>query len=177
MEKIVILNKSTFELSEDDKKQLWLFLSDTFESNFSKEDLSHCLGGYHLLAYHEEELIGHVSVVRRSMIVGDKPMYVGYVEAMAVRKSHQCQGVGTKLMLKVSEIIEKSFDMGALCPSDEGMKLYQKLGWIPWKGALEEFHLDGVKQSTEPIILFLNKQKEIDNKLSLIADFRAGDIW
>lgn len=25
MEKIVILNKSTFELSEDDKKQLWLF--------------------------------------------------------------------------------------------------------------------------------------------------------
>ena len=96
---------------------------------------------------------------------------------MAVKKSYQRQGIGAKLMFLVGDMIEKSFDMGALCPSDEGMKLYQKLGWLPWEGALEEFHLDGIKQSTEPVILFLNKQKEIDNKLSLIADFRADDIW
>lgn len=168
--------KHSYELKETEKEALFLFLDQVFKGNFSRTDLSHALGGIHLFIKDKETLIGHVSIVQRSMVVGEKAHYVGYVEAMAVSKNYQRQGIGQKLMSQVNEIIEKAYDFGALCSSEDGFSLYQKMDWKNWHGELKEFGLSGIKDSDEKILVF-NLKDTININDNFICDYREGDCW
>ncbi len=176
MENYQIEIKHSYELRQTEKEELFIFLDQVFEGNFSREDLSHALGGIHLFIKKQETLIGHVSIVQRSMVVGKKAYYVGYVEAMAVSENFQRRGIGQKLMSQVNEIIENGYDFGALCSSKEGFVLYKKMDWKPWQGKLKEFNLSGIKDSDEKILVFNLKDKMNVND-DFVCDYREGDCW
>lgn len=174
MNKVII--KNSYELSKTDKEELFSFLDKAFEGEFSRDDLSHALGGIHLMIKEDEKIIAHVSVVQRSMVVGKKAHYVGYVEAMAVSSKYQRQGIGQLMMEEVESIIKGTFDFGALCASEMGLPLYQKMGWIKWEGNIKEFSLSGIKESNEEILVF-NTNEQISLKEDFICDLREGDCW
>ncbi|MBB5235076.1 hypothetical protein [Deinococcus budaensis] len=62
--------------------------------DFSEDDWDHALGGLHTLAWLEGQLVGHAALVQRTLLVGDTPRRVGYLEAVG-GCTRRCSGAGS----------------------------------------------------------------------------------
>lgn len=172
-------NSHSSQLSNEEKETLYRMLYQGFDHDFTRDDFQHALGGMHVLAYDHQQIIGHVSIVQRNMAIGDKPITVGYVEAMAVLENYRRQGIGKQLMLATNKIIDDCYQLGLLCASDEGVSLYQSVGWRVWNGSLYELNQGHYIHSIdeEGGIMGWSNNQSIDFTQPLYCDFRSGDQW
>ena len=102
---------------------------------WTDEDWEHVLGGMHALAWSGPELIGHVAVVQRRLLLGGRTLRTGYVEGLAVREDHRRQGHASALLDVAERTIRGAYELGALSPTDEAVPLYDGRGWLRWRGA------------------------------------------
>lgn len=155
-----------------------VLLNEAFDGDFEDQDWHHALGGLHVMALADGRLIGHASLVMRRLLVGERSLRVGYVEAMAVRPAWQRQGIGAQLMAHIEELIDETCELGALSASDAGLSLYLARGWQPWEGPL--FALTPIGTVPTPdehggVLVFTNNP--IDVTAPLTCDWREGDVW
>ena len=143
---------------------------EAFGDDFTADDWQHALGGEHLFVLDGDLLVAHAAVVPRALRVDDWLLDVGYVEAVAVRPSHQGRRLGHAVMAAAERVIAEMHDVGALSPTDAGLPLYLGRGWQQWRGPLEppgEVLVHAGRRSLEGL--------DLDARLT--ADWRPGDVW
>ena len=113
------------------RRILWEAFGDG-EDAFAEDDWTHALGGTHFVLDLDGEIVTHASVVERELLVGDRPVRTGYVEAVATDPGGQGLGYGTLVIDAVTAYIRDSFDLGAL--GTGRLTFYQRLGWEAWRG-------------------------------------------
>lgn len=132
----MVLIERTRQLTSDVEAQVRALLREAFgtdpEERFTDDDWQHALGGVHLVARLGDEVVGHASVVPRTLFVGPDAFATGYVEAVAVRPERQGQGIGTRLMDEATEIVRRDYELGAL--GTGRISFYARLGWQVWLG-------------------------------------------
>jgi aminoglycoside 2'-N-acetyltransferase I len=73
----------------------------------------------------------------------------------------------------------EGFDLAGLCPSDRGVRLYERLGWQFWRGPLSIRTEDGLLATPEERIMFLPLRPalHLNAELPLSAEWRPDDLW
>ncbi|MPY65973.1 GNAT family N-acetyltransferase [Deinococcus sp. SDU3-2] len=175
--------RHTADLSAPTRRAVRELLAAAYGEDFSDDDWDHALGGLHTLAWLGGRLIGHAALVQRTLLVGDAPRRVGYLEAMAVHPAWQRRGVGRTLLRQVNAQVTRAYDFGALSTSDEGLGLYQAGGWRVWRGPLRVMTPAGVRETPEEgggVLVYapagtLDAAQE--EGAPLTCEFRRGDVW
>lgn len=154
-------------------------LALVFDGDFSHHDWEHSLGGMHVLAWCDNELLGHASVIQRRIIHNNVALRAGYVEGVGVHPDWQGQGIGGEMMNQVEYIISAAYDLGALGASDEAIAFYEHRGWIKWLGPTSTITPTGVVRTADEdgYIYVLPGPRFLDIDGELTCDWRDGDVW
>jgi aminoglycoside 2'-N-acetyltransferase I len=152
-------------------------LEVAFDGDFGASDWDHSLGGVHVLARQEDTVVGHAAVVQRHLAAGMRALRVGYVEALAVHPRWRRRGIGDQIMVRVERVIRRAYDLGALSASDQALPLYERRGWVPWRGELSALTPNGVIRTPEETVHVLVGELAVDLHAELMCDWREGDVW
>ncbi|MFD3356997.1 GNAT family N-acetyltransferase [Streptomyces fradiae] len=172
----------TYELSPAVLASIRALLEDAFDGDLSEEDWEHGLGGVH--AYAEDgagRIVAHGSVVMRRVVHAGRAHRVGYVEAVGVRADRRRQGLGSRVMAVLEEVLDGAYDFGALSASDAGVLLYRSRGWHLWNGRIEAYGPHGVvRMADEEDCTFLRpsagRPLPAPEGGPLQFDWRDGDV-
>lgn len=170
----------TADLDTVERTGLRAFLGNAFPDGFDEDHWSHALGGVHVLAHRDGDLVGHAAVVVRQLIAGDRTLRTGYVEAVAVAASARRQGVATALMTEVERLVLGGSELGALAASVDGTALYESRGWTRWRGPLCALTPDGRTEGDASRVFVLPTPEtpvRLDPDVALICDWRRGSLW
>jgi aminoglycoside 2'-N-acetyltransferase I len=170
----------TADLDPRETAQLRAFLDDAFDGQFDDDDWSHTLGGVHVLATVDGELVAHAAVVARQLLVGERTLRTGYVEAVATGAAWRRRGLGGRLMEPVERLVTGGFELGALAASDDGARLYERRGWLCWPGPLRALTPQGIVPTPDEQVFVLATPASpatLDLDAPLTCDWRRGDPW
>ena len=171
----------TAELSAADLAEIRVFLDEAFEGDFADADWEHALGGVHVLADDDGELVGHASVVQRRLAHHGLGIRTGYVEAVAVRADRRGHGLGSALMEEAEDVVRRAYDLGALSTEERARGLYVRRGWQPWAGETWVLAPDGPRRTPDEddgvLVLQTPTSPELDLAGRLGCDWRPGDVW
>ena len=170
----------TADLDAGELVALRAFLDGVFTDGFRDDHWSHARGGLHVLATRDGELVGHAAVVGRQLLVGDRTLRTGYVEAVAVAASARRQGVATALMTEVERLVRGGSELGALAASVDGVGLYEARGWTRWQGPLCALTPDGRTEGDASRVYVLATPETpiaLDPTIPLVCDWRRGSLW
>lgn len=154
-------------------------LDVAFDGDLDDDDWEHALGGMHAVALAGERVVGHASVVQRRLLLDGRALRVGYVEGVGVHPAWQRQGIGSRLMHEIEDVIRRAYDLGALGTSDAAVRLYESRGWVKWRGPLAAITPSGVVDTPDEhgavYVLPVAMVPDVDARLT--CDWRDGDVW
>ena len=109
-------------------------------------------GAVHLLAFHDDTLVGHACWTSRRLRIEDRTdLDAVWVEAVAVNPLRQRQGIGSRLMARLASEIHGAM-IGALTATD--VPFYERLGWERWSGDALEVRANGqLVPLAEPLMI------------------------
>jgi tRNA(Ile)-lysidine synthase len=161
--------------ARDALRKLW---DAAFDGGFTDEDAEHAYGGTHAIVREPAgEVLAHASVVPREIVVGDRVLRAGYVEAVATRPGHQRRGLASRAMVAIGEVVQEHYELGALSTSAHGF--YERLGWERWRGPSYVI-TDGVRRRTpdeDDGVMVLRVTGELDRIQPIACHDRPGDAW
>jgi aminoglycoside 2'-N-acetyltransferase I len=165
-------------LSEGERSAIIALCTLAYEEDFeglfnSFTDATHVLG------YHGGALVSHALWVTRRLAPGGMdPLRTAYVEAVATHPHHQRRGLATRVMQALAAGI-RSFELGALCPNQDVIGLYRKLGWEAWQGPLFIRTARGLMPTADEVVMILRlpQTPPLDLQASLSAEWREGELW
>ena len=146
------------------------------------EPLGHYLDaigpGQHLVRRRGGQLVSHVMWVQRWVQVGEGPLLrTAYVELVGTHPDFRAQGLARELMTELIERVQ-GFELAALAP--EATRLYEHLGWVPWRGPLfarrgEEL----VPADSDEVVLIhpLPRTPVLDLDAPLSVEWRSGELF
>lgn len=177
---VAVRSASTADLGSADLARMWdLFAASWPDGRFTADDAAHALGGVHWLAEAGGRVVGHASVVARTLEVAGKPLATGYVEAVATLPGWRRRGIATRLMTAADEHIRATFDLGAL--STGSHHVYARLGWERWRGPTYVRTETGLVRTEEEddgvMVLRTLRTPQVDLTEALSCDWRPGDAW
>ena len=164
-------------LTREQRRTLRALLDLAFAGRFADSDWAHTLGGLHVLAREGDVLVGHGAVVPRQLTAGARHFRTGYVEALAVHPDWRRRGIGDQTMIRIEEAIRGAYDLGALAATDDSLRLYQRRGWVEWRGPLAGRTPAGVVATPEEVVHVLIGEVPVDLQAALTCDWREGDLW
>jgi aminoglycoside 2'-N-acetyltransferase I len=172
---------STAELGEDELAALRRLVFGAFGGRFDEHDWDHTLGGVHVLAVEDGEVVAHGAVVPRTLAAGGRELRTGYVEGVATREDRRGQGLATLVMGEVGRVIEEGYELGALADGTRIPGFYQRLGWQTWQGPTFVAGPRGRERTAEEdgsiLVLRTPATGELDPAGSIVCDWRSGDVW
>jgi aminoglycoside 2'-N-acetyltransferase I len=152
-----------------------------FAGRFDDANWSHALGGLHILAAEDDQVIAHAAVVQRQLVLGNRPVRTGYVEAVAVHPQWRGRGYATTVMDEVERIIRAAYDLGALSASGGVERFYLSRGWLAWQGPTYVLAPTGMARTPEDdgstFVLAVSSKIRVDVAGVLARDWRDGDVW
>ena len=131
----------------------------------------------HILGWWGSAIVSHAMWVTRWLEPGNQPaLRTAYVEMVATEPKFQGRGFATAVMRRLASAIH-DFQLGGLCPAEP--MLYEKLGWVFWRGPLFIRTRDGLLSTPEGslMILRLPKTPSLDLTLPMSAEWREGELW
>jgi aminoglycoside 2'-N-acetyltransferase I len=171
----------TSDLSSFRSAKIRAMLEDAFDGDFADEDWEHALGGVHVLLQEDDELIGHAAVVQRRLVHAGLGIRTGYIEAVAVRADRRERGLGGELMAVAEDLVRGAYDLGALSSGGRARRLYERRGWLPWKGETWVLAPDGPRRTREDdggvLVLLMPTSPVLDLEDAIACDWRPGDVW
>lgn len=154
-------------------------LDEVFAGELTDDDWEHALGGVHALVWEADELVGHGAVVMRRLGHRGRALRAGYVEAVGVHPGARRRGHGAAVMRALGRVVRGAYDLGALGATEEGIGLYERLGWQRWRGPLFGLTPSGVVRTPdeEGAVFVLACEAPLDLGGELTCDWRDGDLW
>jgi aminoglycoside 2'-N-acetyltransferase I len=150
-----------------------------FAGRFDDTDWEHALGGWHVLVLDGGAVVAHAAVVPRELCVDSRRLDVGYVEAVATAPSRQAEGLGTRAMRAVGDVLRRHHEMGAL--STGAHAFYERLGWERWRGPTSVRRGDELVRTPDEddgmLVLRFGPSATVDLGASLSCEARTGDDW
>jgi aminoglycoside 2'-N-acetyltransferase I len=172
---------ATGELRPDELAAVRRMVFGAFGRRFGEHDWDHSLGGTHVLAVEDGEVLAHGAVVGRQLVAGERALRTGYVEAVATRADRRGLGLATLVMGEVGRVVERAYELGALSDGTHIPGFYQRLGWETWRGPTFVAAPDGRERTADDdgtiLVLRTPATGELDPDAPLICDWRAGDVW
>jgi aminoglycoside 2'-N-acetyltransferase I len=169
----------TAELDAATLEAAHALLVEAFAGEFAAEDWDHSLGGMHALAWEGDELVGHASLVQRRLLHGGRALRAGYVEGVAVRADRRGRGIGGAVMEPLERLLRGAFELGGLGATELGAPLYERHGWVPWRGPTFALTPAGIVRTADSdgavYVLPLSAPLDLDGELT--CDWRDGDLW
>jgi aminoglycoside 2'-N-acetyltransferase I len=137
-------------------------LYDVFD-DMTEQDWEHSLGGMHVLAWEDGDLVGHAAVIQRRLLHGGRALRAGYVEGVGVRARFRRRGHGSAML-------------GA---TDEAAAWYAGRGWQLWQGRCSALTPAGIVATPEDedCVYVLPVRVPLDLTGELTCDWRDGDVW
>jgi aminoglycoside 2'-N-acetyltransferase I len=159
---------------------LWTaFASEGEEERFSEDDWQHGLGGLHFVLDLGGVIVGHASVVERTLHVDGRPIRTGYVEAVGVAPDRQGAGLGSQVMTAVNAWIRDRYELGALGTGRHSF--YERLGWRTWNGPTSVRTVDGTERTPDEdgyiLVLETPSSPPLDLGAAISCEWRPGDVW
>ena len=147
---------------------------------FDDHHWHHATGGVHLLARQADGgLIGHAALVPRRVLLGDRAVRSGYVEAVATAPEARGLGIGSQLMGGIAELVRQRYELGVLCTGVHAF--YERLGWERWTGPTHVRHGDLVVRTPDSdgtvMVLRHGPTATVTLAQSITCDTRPGDDW
>jgi aminoglycoside 2'-N-acetyltransferase I len=174
-----ILTASTDEAPDRMLRLTRQMLDEAFAGDFSDDDWRNCLGGLHCWLMESDAVVAHGALVARRLWCGEHVVLTGYAEAVAVAAERRGQGIGTRLMRRLGELIRERYALGAL--STGAYAFYEKLGWERWRGPTYVATDRGPERTPDDddgvMILRTPRTPEINCWGPIICDWRDGDVW
>ena len=171
---------TTSQLSDDDRAEVRRLMDEAFAGDFTGDDWAHALGGWHALIREGGRVVAHAAVVERRILVGERVVRAGYVEAVAVRPPFQRRGLGSAVMAALAPLIRDRFDLGVLSSGE--WRFYERLGWERWRGPTFVRDATGVAQRSPDdddgvMVLRRTPGDGLDLAAPITCEARAGDAW
>ena len=169
------------ELNESESDAAQALVRLAFGTAFRSHDWVHTLGGAHVVVTEDGTLLGHASVVARTLRHGGEVFDTGYVEGVAVHPDHQGRGLGRILMEQAEAVIDARHDVGALNAVEAASEFYARRGWQIWDGPTLARTLTGdtidTNDPADRIFLFVSRATTFAAHRPIICDWRDGDLW
>jgi aminoglycoside 2'-N-acetyltransferase I len=157
---------------------LWMAFA-RHEGGFTEEDWAHSIGGVHIIGERNEEILAHASIVERELVVEDRAILTGYVEAVATHPGHHGRGFGSWVMEAVASEIREAYPLGAL--SSSRRTFYERLGWKRWIGPTYVRTEHGSVRTPDDdggvFVLLTPASPPIELTAPISCDWRSGDVW
>ena len=174
---------ATSELSAAEIAEIRRLLGDAFgddpEERFEDADWEHALGGMHVVLDDQGVIVAHAAVVARELHVAGRPIRTGYVEAVATVPGRQGEGLGSRAMEAVGDIIEAEYELGALGTGRH--HFYERLGWETWRGPAFVRTSEGDRRTTDDegyiLVLRTARTPALDLSDAVSCEWRPGDVW
>jgi aminoglycoside 2'-N-acetyltransferase I len=152
-----------------------------FAGWFDDADWNHALGGLHILAAEDDQVIAHAAVVQRQLVIDKRPVRTGYVEAVAVHPQWRGRGYAAMVMDEVERTIRAAYDLGALSASGGVEGFYLSRGWLAWQGPTYVLAPRGMARTPQDddstFVLVVSSKIRVDVGGVLACDWRDGDVW
>ncbi|MCL4870315.1 MAG: GNAT family N-acetyltransferase [Anaerolineae bacterium] len=136
-------------------------------------------GGWHFLAYGDEQLVSHALVTTRWLQPeGGAVLKTAYVDAVATLPAYQGRGYGRTLMRQLANEIEQEYAIA--CLETDRPAFYIPLGWELWRGPLAGRSEQGLISTPEQhgiMVLRLPQTPELDLERGLTIECQPGRIW
>jgi aminoglycoside 2'-N-acetyltransferase I len=172
---------ATAALTEGELEAVRELLFEAFGGRFDEHDWEHTLGGVHVLASEDDEVVAHGAVVSRVLVTGERALRTGYVEGVATRGDRRGRGLATLVMREVGRVIERGYELGALGDGSGIPGFYQRLGWETWQGPTWVAGPEGRERTAEEdgsiLVLRTPATGVLDPTASITCDWRSGDVW
>jgi aminoglycoside 2'-N-acetyltransferase I len=154
-------------------------LVDAFQGDFEPDDWEHSLGGMHAVALDGDEVVGHAALIGRRLLHRGRALRTGYVEGVGVRADRRGHGIGAALMEPLERLLRGGFEVGALGATDAGAALYERRGWVRWRGPTSALTPSGIVRTADAdgAVYVLQLAAELDLDGELTCDWRDGDVW
>ena len=124
-------------------------------------------------------MVAHASVVERELRSADDRLRTGYIEAIATRPSHRRQGLGSLVIEGVGELIDRSYQLGALATGLVGF--YERRGWVAWRGPTWVRTEAGTVRTAEEdgniFVRLTPTSPELDLSAPVSCEWPPGDAW
>jgi aminoglycoside 2'-N-acetyltransferase I len=170
---------STEDLGVVGGRELREWLEVAYDGDFTDQDWAHTQGGLHALIRDGGGIICHAALVPRMIIVADRPLRAGYVEAVATRSDQRRRGHANHVLVALGEIIARDYDIGVL--STGLHSVYSPLGWERWRGASYVQMPHGRERTSGDddslMVLRTSRTGPLDLSGDIVADCREGDVW
>jgi aminoglycoside 2'-N-acetyltransferase I len=167
------------ELRPDDLEAMRALFAAAWDGGFTEDDWEHTFGGVHVLRFDDGELVSHGAVAERTLWIDERPLRVGYLEAVATWPVHQGRGHGSAVVEALDEIVQRDHELGGL--STGRRSFYERLGWLRWRGPLAVRTTVGdVPTPLEGGAVFVLPTRRFpapDLDARLVCDERNGDDW
>lgn len=169
----------TSHASEELLGQIRALIDDAFGPEFTQQDWEHTTGGMHFFVEEEGAIVGHASVIERTIEIDGRPFRTGYVEGVGTARAMQGRGLGSIAMEAATDFIRSGYEMGAL--ATDRHSFYERLGWERWRGPTyvrrgaemirSEQEDDGV------MVLRFGPSAKVRLDAPISCEERAGDDW
>ena len=172
---------TTAELSGVELEALRRLLFGAFGGRFDEHDWEHTLGGTHVLAVEDGEILAHGAVVPRTLAAGERALRTGYVEGVATRADRRGRGLATLVMQEAGRVIGRDYELGTLADGTGIPGFYQRLGWETWQGPTFVAGPRGRERTAEDdgsvLVLRTPATGALEVTGSITCDWRPGDVW
>ena len=169
----------TADLDAAARDAIRALLDAAFDGDFSDHDWEHALGGLHVWVSGPDGVIGHGSVVARTLVCSGERLRVGYVEAVATSAAHRRQGHGTAVMRRLGDYIQAQVPLGVLSTGTPAF--YETVGWERWRGPTFVDGPTGRARTPDDdgdiMILRSPRSPRLDLDGDIVCDWRRGDVW
>lgn len=136
-------------------------------------------GGWHFLAYHDDQLVSHAMVTTRWLQPEGQPLLkTAYVDAVATLPAYQGRGYGSTVLRQLANDIDSQYVIACLETDREAF--YERLGWQTWRGPLAGRGEQGLIPTPEQhgiMILRLSQTPPLNLAAMLTIECQTGRIW
>ncbi len=178
---IRVRRAATAELAQEELEAVRELVLGAFGGRFDEHDWDHTLGGVHVMAVEDGEMVAHGAVVPRVLVAGGLPLRTGYVEGVATRGDRRGRGLATLVMAEAGKVVRERYELGALGDGTGIPGFYQRLGWETWQGPTWVAGPNGLERTADEdggiLVLRTPATEGLDLTGPLVCDWRAGDVW
>jgi aminoglycoside 2'-N-acetyltransferase I len=175
-----IISTRTEQLSEDTRTAIIeVCIAAHHEEDFKNLFKYVPSGGWHFLAYQDEQLVSHAMVTTRWLQPeGQQLLKTAYIDAVATLPARQGQGYGSAIMRQLAVEIDHEYVVA--CLETDKIGFYERLGWQAWRGPLAGRSESGLIPTPEQrgiMVLRLSQTPPLDLDSALSIECQTGRIW